>query len=74
MGKMRKIFGALLMPGLLATLTVSAMSPEARRSFAEFEKRVEAEDPEALYRMSVILEQGYDSIPRDSIRYISLLI
>ena len=62
MGKMRKIFGALLMPGLLATLTVSAMSPEARRSFAEFEKRVEAEDPEALYRMSVILEQGYDSI------------
>ena len=74
MGKMRKIFGALLMPGLLATLTVSAMSPEARRSFAEFEKRVEAEDPEALYRMSVILEQGYDSIPRDSIRSISLLI
>ena len=62
------------MPGLLATLTVSAMSPEARRSFAEFEKRVEAEDPEALYRMSVILEQGYDSIPRDSIRSISLLI
>ena len=31
------------MPGLLATLTVSAMSPEARRSFAEFEKRVEAD-------------------------------
>ncbi len=74
MGKMRKNIRSALMPGLLATLTVSAMSPEARRSFAEFEKRVEAEDPEALYRMSVILEQGYDSIPRDSIRSISLLI
>lgn len=73
MGKLRKCIPSLIASVMLAALTVSAMSPEARRSFAEFEKRVEAGEPEALYRMSMILEEGYDSIPPDSVRSLSLL-
>ena len=50
-----------------------AMTPEAARSFQAFERRAEAGDPEALYRLSAILEKGYDSIPADTVRSLELL-
>jgi len=58
---------------LLVTLSVAAMTPEARRSFHAFEQRAENGDPEAQYRLSILLEQGFDTIPADTIRSISML-
>lgn len=52
---------------------VLAMTPEARKSFESFERKAEAGDPEALYRLSAILEKGYDSIPADTMRAVALL-
>lgn len=52
---------------------VYGMSPEARQSFEAFERKAESGDPEALYRLSAILEKGFDSIPADSVRSLSLL-
>lgn len=49
------------------------MAPRERTSFEAFEKRAEAGDPASLYRLALILEEGYDSIPPDSIRSYSLL-
>lgn len=57
----------------MAVLSVSSMTPEARRSFEAFGRRVGAGDPEAMYRMSVLLERGYDSIAPDTVRSLSLL-
>lgn len=58
---------------ILMALVGAAMTPEARRSFGEFESRAEKGDPEAQYRLSVILERGIDTIPADSARSLSLL-
>ena len=58
---------------LLMGLTSAAMSPEARRSFLAFEQRAENGDPEAQYRLSAILEKGFDTIPADTLRSLSLL-
>lgn len=58
---------------LLMALTSAAMSPEARRSFLAFEQRAENGDPEAQYRLSAILEKGFDTIPADTLRSLSLL-
>lgn len=52
---------------------VKAMTPEARRSFEAFERKAEEGDPAAQYRLSAILEKGYDSIPADTVRSLSLL-
>lgn len=54
-------------------LAVLAMTPEARRSFEAFEQRAESGDPEAMYRLSAILEKGFDSIPADTARSLSML-
>lgn len=58
---------------LLVTISVAAMTPEARRSFQAFEQRAENGDPEAQYRLSILLEQGFDTIPADTIRSLSML-
>ena len=58
---------------MAAALSVAAMSPEAARSFREFEKRAEGGEPEAVYRLSAILERGYDSIQPDTLRSLALL-
>ena len=57
----------------MAVAGAVAMTPEARRSFEEFERKAEAGDPQALYRLSAILEKGYDSIAPDTVRSLSLL-
>lgn len=59
---------------LLATLICTAMPPDAWRSFKAFEHRAEAGDPEARFRLSAILEKGYDSIPADSARALRLVM
>ena len=51
----------------------SAMTPQARKSFLEFERKAEAGDPEAMFRLSALLEKGFDSIPADTARSVSLL-
>lgn len=50
-----------------------SMTPEARRSFEAFEQKALDGDAEALYRLSAILEKGYDSIPADTVRSLLLL-
>lgn len=57
----------------LAASMVVGMTPEAARSFEEFERRAEGGDPAALYRLSAILEEGYDSIAPDTVRAMALL-
>ena len=47
-----------------------AMTPEMRRSYEAFEQRAESGDAEALYRLALILEKGYDTIPADTLRAI----
>ena len=59
---------------LLVSIVCAAMPPEAWRSFKAFEQRAEAGDPEAQFRLSAILEQGYDSIPVDSARALRLVM
>lgn len=58
---------------LLCAAMLPAMTPEAKRSFDLFERRVEAGEPEAMFRMSALLERGFDTIPADTLRSISLL-
>lgn len=58
---------------LMLTAVMFAMTPEARRSFEAFEQRAEAGDPEALYRLSAILERGFDTIAPDTSRSVALL-
>lgn len=57
----------------MASAAGLAMSPQERKSFSDFERRVESGEPEALYRMSAILEHGYDSIPADTLRSLRFL-
>lgn len=58
----------------LCVLTLcAAMTPEAKRSFEAFTQKAESGDPEAMYRLSAILETGFDTIPADTVRSISLL-
>lgn len=61
------------LPLLLFSVVALAMTPEARQSFLSFERRAEGGDAEAQYRLSGILERGYDSIAPDSARALSLL-
>lgn len=58
---------------LVSWISLRGMSPEERKSFEAFEKRVEQGDAAAMYRMSAILENGYDTIAPDSLRALSLL-
>lgn len=67
---MRRILWAL---ALGSGALCAAMSPEARQSFSAFEHRAETGDPAAMYRLSAILETGYDSIAPDTVRSLALL-
>lgn len=49
------------------------MTPGARRSFLAFEQRAEAGDAQAQFRLSELLERGFDSIPPDTLRSLRLL-
>lgn len=70
---MRKLPLLLLLAALFAVAALRAMSPEARASFEAFERKAEGGDPEAMYRLSAILEKGYDSIAPDTLRSLALL-
>lgn len=63
----------LMAAALLAGVALRAMTPEARASFESFERKAEGGDPEAMYRLSALLEKGYDSIAPDTLRSLSLL-
>ena len=63
----------LMAAALLAVVALRAMTPEARASFEAFERKAEGGDPEAMYRLSALLEKGYDSIAPDTLRSLSLL-
>lgn len=72
--KFFKIFTLSLAGIFISALCfASGMSPRERESFAAFEKRVADGEPDAIYRMSALLEKGYDSIAPDTIRSIALL-
>lgn len=68
---MKYLFHTLL--ALLSVIAIQAMTPEARRSFEAFESKAENGDPEAQYRLSMLLERGFDTIPADTARSVSLL-
>lgn len=68
---MKRMVWLLMLAACLMPLM--GMTPEARKSFEAFEQRAESGDPEALYRLSAILEKGYDSIPADTARSLALL-
>lgn len=71
---MHKVWIAAICVGALFTVGAAlAMSPEARQSFEAFERRAEEGDAEAQYRLSALLETGFDSIPADTVRSLSLL-
>lgn len=59
---------------LLSVLLAGAMTPCARRSLSEFEARVEAGDSAAMWRMALLLESGFDTIPPDTARSIDLVV
>lgn len=63
----------LLVFTILGIVTAAAFTPEARRSYEAFEAKVNNGEPEALYKMSRILESGWDSIMPDTVRSIILL-
>lgn len=69
---MRKVWIAAMCIAVMAGAAL-AMTPEARKSFEAFERRAENGDAEAQYRLSALLETGFDSIPADTVRSISLL-
>lgn len=59
---------------MIMAMTAGSRTPEDTYSMLqELIMRVDSGDPEALYRLSTIYEQGFDTIPRDSIRALSLL-
>lgn len=68
---MKYLFHTLL--ALLSVIAIQAMTPEARRSYEAFERKAESGDPEAMYRLSALLERGFDTIPADTARSVSLL-
>ncbi|MBD5371374.1 MAG: sel1 repeat family protein [Bacteroides sp.] len=48
-------------------------TPDPREALARMAERAEAGDAEAQYRLSLLHERGFDSIPADSVRARSLL-
>lgn len=55
-----------------AAMTLMGMTPEARRSYLQFEQRAESGDAEAMYRLGTILERGWDSIAPDTLRALKM--
>lgn len=70
---MRKLL--LIFPLLMAAMLMAAFrSPEERaEAVRDVESRAEAGDPEALYQLALLYEKGFDSIPADSVKFISYL-
>lgn len=64
---------SLLCAGLVGVPGGRAMSPEAAKSLEAVQQRAAAGDAEALYRMSMVYERGFDTIPADSLRAMELL-
>lgn len=69
---MKHLFHTLFLL-FLSVMALRAMTPEARRSYEAFERKAESGDPEAMYRLSALLERGFDTIPADTARSVSLL-
>lgn len=57
---------------LMVGLTAYSQS-DRLRSLREFTERAESGDPEAMYRMSALLERGFDTIPADTMRSVEFL-
>ena len=69
---MRKLL--FIFPLLIAAFLSSYRSPEeAAEAMRLLTERVDSGDPEALYRLALVYENGYDTIPRDSVRFMDLL-
>lgn len=70
---MRKLL--LIFPLLIAAILCSSFRPSqgAADAMRLLEERVDSGDPEAFYRMALVYENGFDSIPRDSAKFITLL-
>lgn len=68
---MRKVLLILLFA--CAVMTLAGMSPEARRSLGALQQRADAGDAEARFRLASLYRTGYDSIPADTTRWVSLL-
>lgn len=62
----------LILLGVMVA-TMFAATPEGRRAFRQFEQRAENGDAEAQYRLATVLETGWDSVPADSVRALSLM-
>lgn len=67
---MRK--AVLILLGVMVA-TMFAATPEGRRAFRQFEQRAENGDAEAQYRLAIVLETGWDSVPADSVRALDLM-
>lgn len=67
---MRK--AVLILLGVMVA-SMFAATPEGRRAFRQFEQRAENGDAEAQYRLATVLETGWDSVPADSVRALSLM-
>ncbi|MDE6010808.1 MAG: sel1 repeat family protein [Muribaculaceae bacterium] len=70
---MRKLL--LILPLLIAGLLMSAYrSPdEAGDTVRDLKARADSGHPEAMYRLALLYENGYDSVPRDSVKFMQLL-
>ena len=66
---MKKLLLSIL---LLTGLVAVAMTPEALKSYKNFEKKALQGDREAQYRLGLILETGYDTIQPDTARAVEL--
>lgn len=58
---------------LTAIITIAGRDPDGRRSFRAFEERAVGGDPEAQYRLALVLETGWDSVPSDSLRALDFI-
>lgn len=68
----RRRFSLLLLL-MAVVLFMRGMSPEARRSFEQLKGRAAEGNAEAMWRLSRVYETGYDSIPADTVRWLSML-
>lgn len=58
---------------LAAVMTIAGRDTDGRRSFRAFEERAVGGDPEAQFRLALVLETGWDSVPPDSLRALGFI-
>lgn len=70
---MRKLL--FILPLLIAGMMLSAYrSPdEVRDALRELTEHADSGDSEAMYRLALVYENGYDTVPRDSVKFMQLL-